>query len=330
MKMGNLSALIYGSKTPLPFPVLTLPGARLIDEKILKLFTDSGSQIRAARAVRQTFGLPFWQLGMDLSVEAEEFGCELRFAEDESPSILGRLVSDELGAKTLSVPRIGSKRSAVYLETLRALVRDRSAPFVVGGAIGPFSLTGRIFGLSEALLATVMEPDTVFAILEKAASFIIAYATAQRDSGAVGIILAEPSAGLLSPEALSDFSGAYLKRIVDAVQTPDFEIVLHNCAATTAHLEAIYACGAKGYHFGAPMDMAAALEASPPGSIVGGNLDPTKAFCSMEPEAMRAAVRRLKAVAKSHPGFFLSSGCDIPGSALPQTIMAFFEAAAEE
>jgi uroporphyrinogen decarboxylase len=330
MKMGNLSTLIYGSKTPLPFPVLTLPGARLTDQKIIMLFTDSGSQIRAARAVRQTFGLPFWQLGMDLSVEAEEFGCELRFAEDESPSILGRLVTDELGAKALSVPRIGSKRSAVYLDTLRALARDASAPFAVGGAIGPFSLTGRIFGLSEALLATVMEPDTVLAILEKATSFIIAYATAQRDSGAVGIIIAEPSAGLLSPQALAEFSGAFVKRIVDAVQTPDFEIVLHNCAATTAHLNAIYACGAKGYHFGAPMDMAAALKASPPASIVGGNLDPTKAFCSLGAEAMRAEVRRLKALAKGYSGFFLSSGCDIPASAPKDTIKAFFEAAAEE
>jgi uroporphyrinogen decarboxylase len=327
--MSGLSAMVFGSMTPLAFPVLTAPGAALIGEKLLAHFTDSGSQLRAARAVRETYGLAAWQLGMDLSVEAEEFGCDVRFADDESPSVIGRLVADSAGARALSLPCVGSGRSAVYLETLRSLAQDRAAPFAVGGLIGPFSLAGRLFGLSEACLATMLEPDTVKILLEKATSYILEYAAAQKAAGAAGLIMAEPSAGLLSPPALEEFSGAYVKRIVDALKSPDFEIIVHNCAATKAHLGAIYACGASGYHFGAPMDMAAALYAAPEGAIVGGNLDPSKVFCSASPERMRELVRKLKADLAGRPGFFLSSGCDVPAQAPVATIRAFFEAAAE-
>jgi uroporphyrinogen decarboxylase len=327
--MGRLSEMVYASKTPLPYPVLTAPGAALTGVELSRLFNDSDCQVAAARAVRVAYNLPFWQSSMDLSVEAEEFGCAIRFDDDETPSILGRLVHDASEAEALAIPRVGSGRSAVYLRTLGALARDSAAPFVIGGAIGPFSLAGRIFGLSEALMATVMEPELIKLLLEKATAYVIDYALAQREAGAAGLMIAEPSSGLLSPPALAEFSGAYVKRVVDAVQTEDFEIVLHNCAATSAHLDAVYAAGAKGYHFGAPMDMSAALGAAPAGAIVGGNLDPTKAFCSLDPEGMRIEVLRLRELAAGHPGFFLSSGCDVSCRAPDATIRAFFSAASE-
>lgn len=325
--MDALSRFVLEAEKPLPLPVLSLPGARLAGRSHRDFFTDSDCQVAAAIALRDSYGTVAWQSAMDLSVEAEEFGCEIRFAEDESPSILGRLVTDLAGAENLPVPKAGSGRSAVCLKTLRALASDASLPFAVGGIIGPFSLAGRIYGLSEAMLGTVMEPDTLKILLGKASEYIVSYAIAQKEAGAKAIIMAEPSAGLLSPEGLAEFSGTYVRRIVDAVQGPDFGIILHNCAATPAHLPAIYACGARGYHFGAPMDMAAAMDSLPKGAIAGGNLDPSRAFCALDAEGMRAAVKELRARVGKRPGFFLSSGCDIPAEAPDATIRAFFEAA---
>lgn len=329
MMKTTLSALMQASEKALALPILTLPGAGLIGRSALKLFTDSESQVLAARALLKEYGTPAWQSGMDLSVEAQEFGCEIRFEEDESPSVIGRLVSDEAGARALAVPEVGSVRSAVYLETLRVLSADTALPLAIGGTIGPFSLTGRIYGLSEACLATVMDPVALEILLEKTTSYILEYAKAQKAAGAACVVLAEPSAGLLSPDALEEFSSRYIKRIVDAVQGDGFEVIVHNCAATAMHLKSVFACGAQGYHFGAPMDMAAALDAASPDLLIMGNLDPSRVFCSPDLVQMRDAVIRLKAQAKGRRNFALSSGCDIPARAPVATLRAFFEAARE-
>ncbi len=38
---------------------------------------------------------------------------------------------------------------------------------MLGGLIGPFSLAGRLFGVSESLELTLTEPETTKALLEK-------------------------------------------------------------------------------------------------------------------------------------------------------------------
>lgn len=98
------------------------------------------------------------------------------------------------------------------------------------------------------------------ALLERVTAFLGRYARAFRDTGAWGVIVAEPAAGLLSPAGLGRFSAPYMRRIVEAAETPDFSIILHNCGARLVHLDRILESGAGIYHFGAPMDIVAALE----------------------------------------------------------------------
>ena len=43
------------------------------------------------------------------------------------------------------------------------------------------------------------------------------------------LIIAEPAAGLLSPEQCAEFSSPYVKKVVDAVQDDNFMVILHNC-----------------------------------------------------------------------------------------------------
>lgn len=50
-----------------------------------------------------------------------------------------------------------------------------------------------------------------------------------RNAGADGIIMAEPLAGLLSPELATEFSEPYVKEVFDAVKSDDFAAVYHNC-----------------------------------------------------------------------------------------------------
>lgn len=248
-------------------------------------------------------------------------------ADHEIPFVIGRLVTDRAAVAKLEIPKPGDKRTAVHLEAVRQLSRQASERCVLGGCIGPFSLASRLAGVSEALELTLAEPELMHTVLEKATLFLIAYVQAFRAAGASGVIMAEPTAGLLSPRGLMAFSSAYLRQIREAVEAENFTIVLHSCAAKLLHLPALLESGLSAFHFAAPMDMVSALGKVPPRVVLCGNLDPTAVFVQSTPAEVAGRVSGLLAATGGYRNFVLSSGCDIPPNAPLENLDAFFAAA---
>ena len=304
-------------------------GLDIVGGTVREVVSRAELQAEAVLALRDRFRTPVLMTAMDLSAEAEAFGCEIRLSETEIPTVVGRRVTDSGEIGSLPDPVPGDARTSVHLEAARQLVRASGGDPVIGCMIGPFSLAGRIFGVSEALMATALEPGVILQLLDKVTRFQAAYARAFRETGAAGVVVAEPAAGLLSPEGLAAFSAPFVKRIAAEAQTGDFTVVLHNCGAKLLHLEAILESGVEVYHFGSPMDILGALRRASGRAILGGNLDPTAVFHNGTPETVREQTQSLLEATKSFPDYFISSGCDIPPATPLANIEAFYDAVAE-
>ena len=311
-------------------PILSAPGAGLIGVSLRALTEDSDLQADAIAAVAgrckalAAVGL------MDLSVEAEAFGSDVHFAEDEIPTVTGRLVEDEEGVKALSVPPVGAGRTAVYIDAIRKAAERISDRPVFAGMIGPYSLAARLFGVSDSMIACYDEPETMELLLSKATEFLIAYALAYKETGARGILMAEPVAGMLSPMLEEEFSAPYVKQIVDAVQDDQFLVIYHNCGDNASRmLPSILSTGAAAYHFGNAVDMSEVLSKVPEEVIVMGNLDPVGELFSGNAESVRKGTCALLELKCGRNNFILSSGCDIPPKAPWENIDAFFAASNE-
>jgi uroporphyrinogen decarboxylase len=311
-------------------PIGAYSGLEITGESVEDVVSVPGSQFKAVMALHDRYRTPVLLTAMDLSAEAEAYGCEIRMSEREIPTVVGRLVTNESEILALPNPVPGDARTRVPLETAWRLVAEADGPIpVLGCMLGPFSLAGRLYGVSEALEATAVEPETIEALLRQVTAFLCQYALAYRDTGAWGVIVAEPAAGLLSPAGLGRFSAPFVKRIVEAVETPDFAVVLHNCGAKIIHLEKILGSGAGINHFGTPMDIVAALGEAGPDVILGGNLDPTAVFHRGTPQAIGEATRALLEATRSYKNFIISSGCDIPPGTPLASLNAFYRAVAE-
>ena len=198
---------------------------------------------------------------------------------------------------------------------------------MLAGCIGPYSLAGRLMDVTEVMFLCFDEPETVHAVLEKATQFLIDYCKAFRDAGADGVVIAEPLAGLLSPDLNAEFSIPYVRRIIEAVQTDDFAVIYHNCGdAVLSLLDDIFSLGACAYHFGNAIDMRKVLAAAPKNILCMGNIDPAGEFANGTPESIRKATLDLLADCGNEPNFIISSGCDIPPHANWDNIRAFFAA----
>jgi uroporphyrinogen decarboxylase len=324
--MGRFRTLIESSDRRVAFPIATYPALALSGRSITEMVTRADVQSSAQLALQRELGTAVLLTCMDLSVEAEIFGSAVRYSDGEIPSVIGRIVQTPDEVANLPHPAPGQGRTEVYLDTVRRLREASEGRPVMAGMIGPLSLAGRLYGVGECLLATVTEPETVTALVERATEFLLAYARAFKAAGADGVIIAEPTAGLLSPDALATYSSVYLQRIIRDVEDATFEVVLHNCGARANHLESIAASGATLYHFGAPMDIVAALERLSDHAVVCGNLDPAAVFVQSDPHEIRTQTVELLDRTRRFQRFVPSSGCDIPSTISLSHLQAFMDA----
>ena len=311
-------------------PVLSFPAIQLMGITVRELISSSDAQAKGMKMVADRVPTGASVSMMDLSVEAECFGSQIRFSDDEVPTVVGSVVSSLEEVEALSVPAVGAGRTGIYIEAIQKavdLIQDRP---VFAGVIGPFSLAGRLMDVTEAMIYCYEEPEMVAALLDKVTDFLIAYCKAYKEVGANGVVMAEPLAGLLSPALAEEFSAPYVKRVVDAVQDDNFSVVYHNCGnAAIQMIDSILGTGAAMYHFGNAISMKEMLQHIPAGTIAMGNVDPAGQLRNGTPESVRAETLRIMGECCDHPNFVISSGCDIPPMSPWENIDAFFQAVDE-
>lgn len=306
-------------------PVMTYPGLRHVNKTILDVVRDGEAQAACIEAVAREYPSIAAMTIMDLSVEAEAFGAEIRYSRDEVPTVVSGVVTGMESAKALKVPEVGSGRTKAYIraaEIVSSNIKDRP---VFGGEIGPFSLAGRLMDMTQALMAVALEPDVVHEVLQKTTEFLVEYALAFKNAGANGIIIAEPAAGLLSPEQCEEFSSCYVKKIVDAVQDNRFIVILHNCGNTKNLVPSMVSTGAVGFHFGNAVNMSDIMPQIPWGRIAFGNVDPSGVLKNGSRQEVESKVWELLESTANYKNFVLSSGCDVPPGTPAENIDAFFD-----
>lgn len=320
---------ILGSKQRVAAPILTHPGIEKIGKKVCDAVTDGQIHYEAIKAVSDAYPSAACTVIMDLTVEAEAFGAKINMPEDEVPSVTGRLVSNAAEVEALNVPDLSAGRVPEYLKANRLAVENIKDKWVFAGCIGPYSLAGRLYDMSEIMVAIYMEPDTIHQLLNKCTQFLIAYCRELKKTGTQGVIMAEPAAGLLSNEDCAEYSTQYVRQIVEAVQDEQFSVILHNCGNTGQCTETMIESGAAALHFGNAIDMTETLEKCPSDLIVMGNIDPVNLFKTATPERVKEATLELLNKAGKYKNFVLSSGCDIPPHTPEVNIQAFYEALEE-
>jgi len=317
---------ILTSKQRIALPIMTHPGIEAIGKTVKEAVSDGQVHYEAIKSVAEQFAMPACTSIMDLTVEAEAFGATINLPDNEVPTVTGRLVSDAESIAALEVPSLDKGRVPAYLLANKLAAENITDKPVFSGCIGPFSLAGRLYDMSEIMVGIYIEPDAINELLSKCTQFLIDYCRALKANGTKGVVMAEPAAGLLSNEDCQMYSSEYVKQIVEAVQDDNFTVILHNCGNTGHCTEAMLATGARALHFGNKIDMVQALNDCPSDVIVMGNLDPVGVFKMGTPDEVYVQTKALLEKTANYDNFVISSGCDIPPHASNANIEAFFSA----
>lgn len=320
---------ILQSRNRMALPFMTHPGIEEIGKRVVDAVTDGEVHYQAIKAVADRYKTAASTVIMDLTVEAEAFGSSIAFPENELPNILGHLLDEPSSIEALEVPEVTAGRVPEYLKASELAVRHIKDRPVLAGCIGPYSLAGRLYGMSEIMVAIYLYPEAIHSLLQKCTDFILKYCAKLKELGVQGVIMAEPAAGLLSNDDCFSYSTVYVRQVVDKLQDGSFGIVLHNCGNKGQCTQAMVDSGAVGLHFGNAIDMLDALKECPTDRLVMGNLNPVGLFQQASAEDVYAATMELLKATEKYRNFVISSGCDIPPSTPVANLEAFLGAMAD-
>ena len=335
MNMKQWVADVIRRREVTAIPITTHPGIELNGHTVREAVSSGDVHANAVSTLAQRYPSAAACTIMDLTTEAEAFGAEIAFSDNAVPTVVGHLLPNVESIYQLKVPSLSAGRIPQYLranllaaKAVNRLQESAGGLFrpLLSGCIGPFSLAGRLYDMSEIMVLIYEHPDAAHTLLSKCTDFIERYCQALKLTGAHGVVMAEPAAGLMSNDDCRMFSSQYVKRIVERVQDDDFIVVLHNCGNTGQCTQAMAETGAAAYHFGNKCRMEEVISEVPPTALAMGNIDPVGVFKDGTPEQVREAVTDLLDRMKDHPNFVLSSGCDTPPHTPLANIDAFFEA----
>lgn len=319
--------IVKSSEKILCTPFASFPGTVLTHSTVKENLNNGELQAESIVALQNICDFDVVFPMMDLTVEAEAMGACINWEIDELPAVTGTIIADANDVKNLPNPEVEEgNRLGVFVETCRKLKKEFPHKWVWGYVLGPFSIAGRLMGMTEISLAIKLEPGLVHQVLEKVNALIEKYASALLSTGIDGLVMLEPASGMLDVNDANEFSNNYIKRIVNLIKDKGKTPVLHNCGRVLHLVESLCATGIQVLHVGSVTEPYDIYPRVPENIVLMGNLNPTEIFLRGTPEKVReATINLLKQMVQCNR-FVISSGCDIPPGTPIENLKAFKDA----
>ncbi len=317
-------------KRRLVFPLMGFPGLNLTGCNIKQAQQNFGEQFKVVKALCDTFSPDAIFPLMDLSVEANAIGRYTVFPKADSATVVkDHFCMDEL-LKATEINIAYDSRLNGYVETMKLMSVGLPSSVLRGAYVtGPYTLAALIMGADEAALSTVMNPDELHIVCSFAADKIQDYVRLLIASGAQIICFLEPSAVMLGPDHFAEFSGKYVKQLVESCKYTSVATVYHICGNSMHLIEKMCETGIDAISLDSPeigIDMETAAQRIHKNILLIGNICPVGKLFRGNPSEVEREVLELLNKMKSFPNFILSTGCDLPQETPNDNIAAFMRA----
>lgn len=264
------------------------------------------------------FGVDWVTVMSDPYCEAQAFGVQVEFPEDNLPLERGGLLADLDAVATLKPYTVeeGTRLMSRVNEVRKFKELSGDDYFVVGWVEGPIAEYGDLRGLTNAAMDFYDDPDAVNHALDVITDSAIDFITAQVEAGADCIGIGDAFCSQIGPNLYREFAYEREKRMIDHIHSLGALAKLHICGDTSALIPDMIKTGANIIdidHLVPSMEPFAKLLG--PTQVFSGSTDPVSIIQNGTEAAIRASVQRCRSEAGGR--CIVSAGCEItPGTSL--------------
>ena len=198
---------------------------------------------------------------------------------------------------------------------------------VHGEVRAPMDHCLNILGIEEGLMALVIDPDHIKALLKTFTEMSVAWAVAQvrRGCHAIKISSAYTSAMFLSPEAYSEWIVTTEGPIAQAVRDEGGIVYTHTCGAIADRLLLMAEAGVHGIETLDPpplgtVELDEAKKMLKDKMFIKGNVDPVNTLLRKEKGAARADIDQVHEIGSEGGQYILSTACSVAPPTDPENV----------
>mgnify|MGYP000607284972 CR=1 FL=1 len=317
MIMGSVLKYL-GSMDRLPVvPLVGYPVLRELGIPAADAFHDPKVHVRVIRKVVEELQMDLVLPLLDLTVEAEVLGAEVFYPQFDAPNIKKCPSLEEVG-------KVEREGRVPLMEAILKEAKEVADGLPVGFYItGPFTIAGQIIEITNLLKMVIKNPEAVDPILRLTTDTCIEYGRRLEEAGADFIVVAEPSASLISLDMYRKFVKPYLERLGKELRR---DLVLHICGRASHLVREMAIPGIDGVSIDQNVPLSRAFEELPSDMLVFGNYPPTNLMFE-DPETIEKKVSAMAEPFRDRRNYVVCTGCDIPSSTPIRNVKAFVETA---
>lgn len=328
--LSQLCRQAYTQGERLAAPLAGFPGCDLLNVSIKVAQQNYGVHYNCIEALVSQLKPDAAFMIMDLSVEANALGLQVRFPTNESSTIEHHPVEciDDL-EKFRQINVLQDARIQSYIKTIEMMKLGLPDDVLVCAyVIGPVTLSGLLEGAQQVAIDSVLAPEKLDEICKFSTSTIIEYARALVNAGADIICILEPTGVILGPQQFERFSGQYVHHIIQSYKYAGIDTVLHICGNTMHLIDGMVESGAGGLSLDSPetgVDLVKVLQKVPQNVAIIGNINPVSVMKDGTVEDIRKAAAELLEKTREFPNFIFSTGCDLPPGTPLKNMQTFMD-----
>ncbi|HEX7551404.1 MAG TPA: MtaA/CmuA family methyltransferase [Candidatus Methylomirabilis sp.] len=286
---------------------------------------DPEQMVRAGAAAHVVCGLESVKVPFDMAVEAGALGADIDYGTDTAlPKIRAPRFAtpDEF---VFGEDLLARGRFPVVLEAIRIARRQygETVP-IISSVLGPFTISGCLFGVETLLIWMIEEPEKLQAAMATATRLVARYIREQFNAGSHVVQMGEPTASgdLISPTQYLEYVAPHHHELAAGTDLP---LITHICGNITRHLPHLASTGLRGVSFDVKTDIQAA-RAHLKGKAALIGYVPTSLLLDGSPEEVHAVARQCLREGVDA----LNAGCAVAPDTPLDNIRAMIAAAQEQ
>jgi MtaA/CmuA family methyltransferase len=280
--------------------------------------------VEANRRGAEDFGVDQMSTMSDPYRETQGFGAEIVYVRDGVPRCPHPPLLDTKDLSTLSRPNpLQSERMLNCIKAVRAYREQANNYPLLGWVEGPAAEAADLRSPAEFLMDLLDDEEFACDVMDVCLDVAIEYGRAQMEAGAHTVGIGDAIASQVSPQLYEDLIQPREKKLVCALQDAGAIVRLHICGNITHLLPGIADLGVDILDVDHMVDIRGVRRALGSSVTLTGNIDPASAVRFGQPDAIRAAVRRIYEEV-GNP-YMVNAGCEIPAGTPLQNLRALCE-----
>ena len=312
---------------PLVAPIIGFHTAWLYNQDPLQVATNGLLMAKLQQQALNFYGYDIVSHYLDLTTLPESLGAKVKWSgyipSIETPLKNTNEVLNKLETADLRSLIESSKRLKASIEAIKYLQTSVGQTYPIAAFVhGPLTLIGDLLSPEFALRLIRKEPSTIKELLEKSVPLLKALSEVYIEQGADIIVIAEPTASLISAK---DFQTLLFEHLNDEIlgAKKRSNVILHICGRANHLLDLMSLTDADILSVDKFIDLPTAIKKYS-NKIFMGNIGTTEIY-TWDPLKVRNYTKELVNRAGKER-LIVSTGCDIPVYTPPDNIKAMVNA----